>query len=273
MQNEEQIINLVADQYRDSSNLNARARLHELYSTNPRGWFHWYFDRLTLPAGRRILELGCGYGLLWKATLERLPATWKLTLTDLSEGMVQEARQNLADRADQFTFDVVDAQNIPYPDHSFDVVIANHMLYHVPDRAGAISEIRRVLSPGGQLFAATNGAQHMLELYEMVIRLAPELSSDTILPQPRYWAQAFSLENGAEQLGQHFATVRLERFPDSLKITQAQPLVDYVLSSLGTHKSKVSPQKVAAFTREVEQQIEQHGAIHVTKDSGLLIAG
>lgn len=272
MQNAEQIKHIVADQYRDSSNLNARAHVHELYSTNPRGWFHWFFDHLNLPEDSRILELGCGHGLLWRKVLEQVPAGWKLTLTDLSQGMIQEIQHHLSSKADQFAFEVVDAQHIPYPDGSFDAVIANHMLYHVPDRALAIAEIRRVLAPGGRLFAATNGQQHMLEIYQMVKQLTPELSSDTILPLPRFWVQAFTLENGAEQIQQSFATVTMERYPDSLKVTQAQPLVDYVLSSLGTYKASVSPQKVAELTREIERQIEQQGAFHVTKDGGLFIA-
>ena len=106
----------------------------------------------------------------------------------------------------------------------------------------------------------------------MVKQLTPELSSDTILPLPRFWVQAFNLENGAEQLQQSFAAVTMERYPDSLNVTQAQPLVDYVLSSLGKYKASVSPQKVAELTREIERQIEQQGAFYVTKDGGLFTA-
>jgi hypothetical protein len=56
---------LKTDQYRDASNLDARALIHQRFSTNTYGWFRWVFDALLkLPANARILELGCGHGLL-----------------------------------------------------------------------------------------------------------------------------------------------------------------------------------------------------------------
>src|SRR5437868_570166 len=58
----------------------------------------------------------------------------QITLSDFSPGMLQEARQNLAGSPQSFSFQVIDAQSIPLDAGSCDCVIANHMLYHVPDR-------------------------------------------------------------------------------------------------------------------------------------------
>ncbi len=63
---------LLNDQYRDSTNLDARVKLHVLFSTNKYGWNRWYFDQLDLPPDARVLELGCGPGYLWRVNLERL---------------------------------------------------------------------------------------------------------------------------------------------------------------------------------------------------------
>ena len=66
---------LKTDQYRDSSNLDARAAIHQRFSTNPYGWFNWVFDVLTkFPDNARILELGCGPGYMWKECARRIPA-------------------------------------------------------------------------------------------------------------------------------------------------------------------------------------------------------
>src|SRR5215208_7315562 len=156
---------LKTDQYRDSSNLDARVMLHQRFSTNPYGWFRWVFDTLLkLPEDAKILELGCGHGLLWKENASRIPAGWNITLSDLSSGMLDAAWRNLVVTGRAFQFKEIDAQSIPFEDETFDAVIANHMLYHIPDRPKAINEIRRVLKPGGCLIAATVGKHHLKEM-------------------------------------------------------------------------------------------------------------
>src|SRR6266498_3249918 len=158
---------LKSDQYRDSSNLDARVVIHQRFSTNSYGWFKWVFDTLLkLPENTRILELGCGHALLWKENISRIPAGWNITLSDLSSGMLDAAWRNLAVTGSAFKFEEMDAQSIPYEAETFDAVIANHMLYHVPDRPKAIAEIKRVLKAGGRLLATTVGKNHMKEMMD-----------------------------------------------------------------------------------------------------------
>ena len=140
------------DQYKDSSRLQARARLHSDYRRNPYGWFEWQFDLYRdLPENARILELGAGVGWLWLRNRQRIPKGWNITISDFSAGMVAEQQTNLSRLPRPFQFEVIDIQNIDLPDQTFDAVIANHMRYHVPDRPKAIAEMRRVLKPGGTL--------------------------------------------------------------------------------------------------------------------------
>jgi ubiquinone/menaquinone biosynthesis C-methylase UbiE len=259
-------------QYGDASNLQARAQLHQRYSTNPYEWQQWVFDQLDLPLSSRILELGCGPGNLWRENLERLPAGWEIVLADNSPGMVREARQALAhqgpaDAGRPFAYAVHDAQAIPFTGAiedggTFDAVVANHMLYHVPDRARAFSEIRRVLVPGGRLYAATNGWAHMRELRELHERFQPGSGR-----QIGSVAAPFTLENGAEQLEPWFSQVSIRRQENSLRVTEAGPLVAYVAST-----QTLSKDALLALAAHVEREIEQHGVIHITKDSGLFTA-
>ncbi len=162
---------LAAEQYRDATNLDTRRALHARFSTNPYGWLPWVFDHLqALPPTSAVLELGCGPGTLWQENAERIPPQWAVTLTDYSHGMVMEARRQVGSRAPAFHFAQADAQSLPFADAAFDAVIANHMLYHVPDRERAYREISRVLRPGGQFFAATNGRNALVALTD---RFAP----------------------------------------------------------------------------------------------------
>jgi len=182
---------LVSDQYKDASNLNARIQLHERFSTNPYGWFHWVFDQLDLPAQAKILETGCGSGLLWSDNLRRIPAGWHIILSDFSPGMIRNCQVNLASAGNHFTHVVPDGAAISFLAETYDAVIANHMLYHLPDRARALSDIARILRPDGCLYAATNGENHLLEL-DMIIEQNIQASNTGLFPGNR--AKDFNLK-------------------------------------------------------------------------------
>jgi SAM-dependent methyltransferase len=162
---------LLTEQYRDAAKLRARMGLHERFSVNRYGWHRWVFDQLDLPPHDRVLELGGGPAMLWRENGERIPAGWTVVLADLSPGMLQEARRQLRALPLRFALVNLDAQALPFAPASVDAVIANHMLYHVPDRQQVYAEIRRVLRPGGHLYAATNGRDSMRELAELVRRV------------------------------------------------------------------------------------------------------
>jgi ubiquinone/menaquinone biosynthesis C-methylase UbiE len=255
---------LLTEQYQNASNLNVRIQLHARFSTNKYGLHRWIFDRLDIPPESHILDLGCGPGDLWFKNLERIPDGWDVTLSDFSSGMLLEAQMNLHDGRRRFAFEVIDAQAIPFEDDSFDAVIANHMLYHVPDRAKVLGEIRRVLRPGGRFYASTVGQSHLQELSELVNRF-----TDTSLwsGQP---AESFLLENGLEQISQWFPRVTPYRYEDALVITEANPLIAYVLSTEAG--ATLAGDRLTEFVGFVKQEIALHGAIHVTKDSGIFEA-
>ncbi|MBO0792518.1 MAG: class I SAM-dependent methyltransferase, partial [Ktedonobacteraceae bacterium] len=155
---------LLNRQYQDATNFGARVDLHRRFRVNPYGFHRWVFDHFTLNEGSQVLELGCGPGGLWRSNRQRIPTNWQITLTDFSPGMLQEARALLGE--ERFTYEVADAQALPFADESFDAVIANHMLYHIPDLNRALGEIQRVLKPSGHFYATTFGREHLRELDE-----------------------------------------------------------------------------------------------------------
>ena len=266
---------LRTEQYKDASNLEARMRLHQSFGTNPYPWHRWVFDHLDLPSNARLLELGCGPAKLWTENADRLPQTWEVTLSDFSEGMLEEAKQNVQNLDRSFSFRQCDAQEIPFNDATFDAVVANHMLYHVLDIPKALSEVRRVLKPGGTFYAATNGAGHLQELRDLEARF---LGSDIEHSfREALGSRTFSLQNGAALLESFFPTVTLHRFESDLDVTEVEPLVAYVLSM---NVSKVVKdvdeaafeEKVAAFREYLAGRLEAEGSIHIGKETGLFEA-
>lgn len=251
-------------QYLDAANLGDRISLHARFSTNPYGWHPWVFDQLDLGPECRVLELGCGPGRLWSENLHRVPPGWQITLSDFSPGMLDAARATLGDSR-SFALQEVDAQAIPFGDESFDAVIANHMLYHVPDRPRALAEIRRVLRPGGRIYASTVGERHLAELYELALAFDRALGAWGERP-----TESFRLENGAAQLAPLFSDIDVRRYPDALLVDEAAPLAAFVASQdpAGT----LVGERRAAFVAYLEHILRSAGALHITKDSGLFIA-
>ena len=263
MSKREPVRRYAEQQYGSAGNLTARQLLHTRFSTSPLSWHRWVFDQLDIPPNAEILELGCGSGVLWLENRERIPSGWRITLSDFSEGMLDAARKNLG--SDRFRYMVVDAQDIPFPDASLDTIIADHMLYHVPDLGRGLSEIRRVLRPGGRLYTATNGLAHMQELDELLGRVGlPTMES-----QRSSAMSSFDLENGAEALSAWFPQVELRRRDDGLSVTEVEPIVDYILSSSDTLHTE---EQLADVRRIVGKEIARGGAYHISKCAGMFIA-
>jgi ubiquinone/menaquinone biosynthesis C-methylase UbiE len=259
---------LVAEQYKSSDNLNTRIQLHARFSLSTVPWHRWIFNHIDVPPDGRVLELGCGPGTLWLENQDRVPVGLRLVLSDFSSGMLATARRKLADFPHVVKFEVVDAQAIPFDAGQFDGVMAHHMLYHVPDRAKALAEIRRVLKPEGAFYASTVGETHMQELWEMVEDFAPGTLAAT-----QGVSQGFTLENGAPQLATWFDDVRVYHYEDGLVVTEAEPLIAYVRSSLTMMSHVAFPAaRQAAFAEAVRRRIADGGPIQITKASGLFVA-
>jgi ubiquinone/menaquinone biosynthesis C-methylase UbiE len=95
-----------------------------------------------------VLDMGCGTGFL---ALELAALGHHATGADFSEQMIERARAKAAERSLEVQFDVADAENLPYPDASFDLVIERHVVWTLPDPTGGLIEWHRVLRPGGRL--------------------------------------------------------------------------------------------------------------------------
>lgn len=267
---------LLTKQYQNANNLEVRIALHEQFSSNKENFQQWIFAQLSLPKQARILEIGCGPASLWRENIESIDATWDITLGDLSEGMLEQAQHNLTDAAANITFRQLDAQDLPFADASFDAIIANHMLYHVPDISKALAEIRRILKPTGHFYAATNGNAHMSELEDFIsTTLANYLPAEKIEPATRF---SFTLENGEGILSQAFETVSLQCLADNaLNVSEAQPLFAYICSmSRFMHGlEQLSEAEQEALLSEMMATLEAKVArepFHISKATGIFTA-
>ena len=127
-----------------------------------------------------------------------------------------------------------------------------------------------MLRPGGRLYASTIGREHMRELdaWAREFGLAP---LDGIGLNEMV-AGRFGLETGEAKLAPWFQPITLHKYEDSLRVTEAGPLMAYILSSIPASEAALAADKLAAYARFVENELAEKGSLHITKASGLFEA-
>lgn len=250
-------------QYGDDKNLSTRIKLHSKHSVNKQAFGAWLFGQYDFTCCTRILELGCGNGGQWEGRIGSLPSDATLVLSDYSEGMVDIVWEKYSSFP-KVLVQRIDIQDIPFPEATFDIVIANHMLYHVPDLPRAIHEVYRVTKSEGRFYSSTNGNGGMIPyLHNAIKKFYPETTaySETL---------SFNLQNGKEILGKHFSDIQQIDYVDSLRITDTQDLIDWIRS--GMVGSTMSEYDFDCLYDYFEAIRVKEGSIDIPKEGGLFIS-
>lgn len=261
----------IKDQYKTADNLVKRINIHD-YSTNEQEWTDWVYERLCLKPGQTILELGCGNGQLWTKNASILPKGLHIVLTDYSEGMLLQTKENLAPYIEKLKekdicveYRILDANALTLTPDSFDLIIANHMLYHVEKRAQCLEKISKALKSSGIFVCSTVGEGHMRELHELVAAFDPQID----MPFAGITV-GFRLENGEAQLAGFFKDVKREDMDNDLIVDNAEALYNYVYSYPG-NAPLILEQKGEEFKKLIQEKIEKEGAIYIHKSTGMFI--
>ena len=249
---------IVQNQYKSATNLNTRISIHDKYSVNKQGFGNWIVSNYQITNGMRVLELGCGTGDMWTRKSNLITKCAELVLTDFSEGMIQTAHSNIGDFSN-VTYRVVDIQETPFEMNSFDIVIANMMLYHVPDLGMGLSEVKRVLKENGRFYCATYGEHGIIQFITDLLK--PYGVEDRV-------NKNFTLQNGKQILAQYFSSVEMMEYIDSLEVTNIDDMLDYIYSLTGM--TEVSNIKRNVIKKVLEQNMAD-GILKVPKEYGMFV--
>ena len=250
---------VVKQQYATANNLNTRISIHDKYSTNKRGFGNWIVSKYRIDKGASVLELGCGTGDMWKGRESLISTCSRLILSDFSDGMVATTKETVGNY-DNIEYKVLDIQQIPYKDDSFDVVIANMMLYHVPNIKKGLTEVRRVLKCGGAFYCATYGEHGIIEYLSKILfeyRVEDKINKN------------FTLQNGHEILSRTFSSVEKKEYIDSLAVTNIDNMVEYIYSLSSMTSLNNIPKQVI---KEILIKNTTDGILNVPKEYGMFIS-
>ncbi len=259
--------------YDKHEKLNIRILTHEDYTQPETDFKNWVLDLVTWQGNETVVDLGCGSGFYINAVMDRLKAEGRLICTDLAFGMLKEVKETVEQHDWLLNASAI---NIPFPDNSVDITLANHMLYHLPDIPAGLQEIHRVLVPGGHLIAATNGSDSMKRFSDEMERAAEHLGFP-IEFSPHFARRNFSLENGHDILAEWFPEVILHTFESALVFPETKPVLRY-LNSLQEFFAPSLPEEISweALMSQVEIQVDevikQEGEYRVPKLTGAFVA-
>ncbi len=251
---------------RDVSNLNEGVKLMDRFSTNKYGWYSWVFDNINIKKNDKVLEVGCGNGVLWTKNMDNLYKNVDVTLTEICEDMMDEAKLNLRDNSNRFNFIITDLNSLPFSDNSFDVVIANHILFFMKDIDLALYEIKRVVKPGGLVYCSTFGSNHMGELQDLMLSF-----SSSIRIYEDKLSSKFGLENGEGILNRYFNKVEKVLYDDKLIVNDTNGILEYIYSIPGNILDIIDNKK-KEFESYIKKNIDKSGEIYITSNLGLFKA-
>ncbi len=249
-----------------------RALIHQEYESPSVDFPTWALTRIHWRGDETVLEAGCGTGAYLDA-LRSCALNGFRVAGDLSLRMVCEMGERDQLRAPLPPLVTMDVQTLPFPDHTFDVALAGHILGYMPNPDRALAEIHRVLRPTGVLLAAANSRAHTAEL-DVLYRRACTLLG---VPDPGPDAHAFNLENGALLLARRFIAVARYDAPSVLIFPDVATAMTYVQSLRPVQEPYLPPEITWDVLMEVmaallKQVIGHFGALVVNKLSGVFAA-
>ena len=222
---------------------------------------------MAVSGGHRVLELGSGNGEMWVKNAKRVPFGVSVLVSDISADLLNQARKRIDNQTNQYSFKVIDIQNITCSERFFDRILANTMLYHSDNIEAALTQVVRVLKPEGYFYATTSGLDHLRELKELVL----EFDSDVVFPLNGA-NKKFCLENGESILQPFFKNIKCIKYTNSLRIDNANYLYEFIAAFKEDKNYNVKPitEKPTAFLNYLKSKIK-NTYIEVTKSSCIFI--
>ena len=260
--------------YKETTNdLMTRINIHDAYGA--RDIDKWMLEVLPLEKGMKILDVGCGAGKQCFSFLAHLDGKADITGGDVSEELLNKAKDENAKLGNRVTFQELDFnKTFPFEEETFDLVSCSFAIYYAEDIPFTIREMHRVLKPGGYLF--TTGP--MPENKQMFYEIIQEATGKEIPPMPgssRYASEIY------QTVKSEFSKVKLLIFENPLTFPNVEPFLAYTRASLSEDRllwnaffqTKEDFEKIMAdIAIAASKRFKEQGKLVMTKVVGGILA-
>jgi ubiquinone/menaquinone biosynthesis C-methylase UbiE len=258
--------------YQDGSPLNSRIALYE-YARPSYNAKEEIIKGLHLNGNETILDVGCGTGALLLDLRIGHNHRGAITGLDLSETITQSAKNRSEKEGLSIKFVHADVQNMPFSDGVFDIVIASHMIYHVPNINRGLAEMARVIKPYGRLALSANSTRSRVEVRTPLKKAVAQHFHLHSFPDD---TRQFNIETGGALLKQFFRDVSLNEYRSVIEIDSIDPYISYFNSLRYLWGEKFTDSQwavMSSYAREwLMDMLRKEKILHETNIFGIFFA-
>jgi SAM-dependent methyltransferase len=216
-----------------------------------------------------VLEVSCGTGRLTSHLRNYFPANTKIIASDVSPDMLDYAKEKMKDS--DVEFQIADAQQLPFSDGSFDLVLNQYGLMFLPDKQKGFSEAFRVLKPGGRFIFATWDKSTNIPLFNLIFNemVIPQfMEEDTSRFQtPFILHDTTILINYLQKAGFINSSVLPIKFKSGFSTPENVVNGYFLKHALGRELANKNPEAVVPLGKEIKKRIvEQFGESNIVCD-------
>lgn len=256
-----------------SKDLQTRIDIHDRFGS--RDIDAWMMELLRPPAGSHILDVACGGGKQLRAFHQATEGKAKLVGVDISDSLLSQAQAVNQALGDPFVLRKMDFNSrFTFDDASFDLVSCCFAIYYAADSPFTLSEMHRVLRPGGRLFTTGPMPDNKKVFYE-IIREATKKPMPPMPGSSRYASEILGTIRGL------FSTVATHVFENPLVFDAVEPFLDYTRASLSEDRKLWTslfsgPEEFESLMQQIAQvagrRIKTDGKLVMTKVVGGFVA-
>jgi SAM-dependent methyltransferase len=233
-----------------------------------------FISHLGLTSIHSVLEVSCGTGRLTSHLRNYFPETTKIIASDISPDMLTVAKEKMKDSSVEFQ--MANAQALPFPDASFDLVLNQYGMMFLPEKQKGFDEAFRVLNPGGRFIFATWDKSENIPLFNLIFNemVIPQfMEEDTSRFQtPFVLHDAVILTNYLQKAGFDDSTVFPVHFKSGPSAPQNVVNGFFLKHALGRELSNKKPETISPLAKEIFNRIiSQFGETDIITDLNAFI--